>query len=136
MMSPKKISNQKGFSLLEVMVALALIGIALATLLASQTQGLSLANEAKFNTTAAFLAQGKMAELETMDINYLTSDSGDFSESYDDSYPEYYWEVEIDSISIPVLEEYEDHYKQIDLTIYFGENRDYEYSIRLFKFIP
>jgi hypothetical protein len=33
---------------MEVMFALALIGIALTTLLASQSQGLSLANEAKF----------------------------------------------------------------------------------------
>ena len=124
--------NQKGFSLMEVMFALALIGISLATLLASQSQGLSLANEAKFNTTAAFLAQGKMAELEIADINDLMSDSGEFDEEL---YPDYYWEVEIDNASTPILEEYEDHFKQIDLHIYFGEKRNYQYDVRLYLYV-
>lgn len=128
----KRISDQKGFSLLEVLFALALIGISLTTLLASQSQGLSLANEAKFNTTAAFLAQGKMAELEIADINDLRSDSGEFDEEL---YPEYYWEVEIDKESISLLEAYEDHYKLIDLHIYFGEKRIYQYDLRLYKYV-
>ena len=111
--------------------ALALIGISLATLLGVQSQGVRLASEAKFNTTAAFLAQGKMAELEMAEENDLTSDSGDFGEDY----PEYYWEVEIDSTSISILEEYADRYKQIDLHIYWGENHVYQYDIRLYKFL-
>jgi len=125
-----EIINKDGFSLIEVMFALALIGISLATLLAAQSQGLGLANEAKFNTTAAFLAQGKMAELELLDIKDLTSDSGDFGELY----PEYYWEVEINSTSLPILEDYADRYKQIDLNVYWGENHIYEYNLRLYKF--
>ena len=128
----QRISNQTGFTLLEVMFALALIGISLTTLLASQSQGLSLANEAKFDTTASLLAQGKMAELETADINDLISDSGDFDEEL---YPDYSWEVEIDKTSIDALEEYSDHYKQIDLHIYFGENRIYQYDLRLYKYV-
>lgn len=126
----QKISDQKGFSLIEIMFALALIGISLATLLAAQSQGLSLANEAKFNTTAAFLAQKKMAELELADMNSLVSDSGDFG----DLYPEYYWEVKIDATSIPILEEYADHFKQIDVHVYFGEKKVYQYDLRLYKF--
>lgn len=117
---------------MEVMFALALIGISLATLLASQSQGLSLANEAKFNTTAAFLAQGKMAELEVADIDNLMSDSGDFD---DELYPGYSWEVEIDKTSIPMLEEYADLFKLIDLHIYFGEKPIYQYDLRFYKYI-
>ncbi len=117
---------------MEVMFALALIGISLTTLLASQSQGLSLANEAKFYTTAAFLAQGKMAELEITEIDDLTSDSGEFD---DELYPEYSWEVEIDSSSLPALEDYADHFKQIDLHIYFGENRIYQYDLRFYKYV-
>ena len=124
--------NKKGFTLMEVMFALALIGISLATLLASQSQGLSLANEAKFNTTAVFLAQGKMAELEITDINNLSSDSGDFD---DELYPEYSWEVEIGNTSLPSLEEYADRFKQIDVHIYFGEKRIYQYDLRLYKYV-
>ena len=131
-MSYQKIFNQKGFTLMEVMFALALIGISLTTLLASQSQGLSLANEAKFNTTAAFLAQAKMAELEMTDTGNLTSDSGDFDEEL---YPEYSWEVEIDKSSNPLLEKYADHYKQIDLHIYFGEKHIYQYDLRLYLYV-
>jgi prepilin-type N-terminal cleavage/methylation domain-containing protein len=126
------IVKQNGFSLLEVMFALALIGISLTTLLASQSQGLGLANEAKFNTTATLLAQAKMTELEIADIKDLISDSGDFDEEI---YPEYSWEVEIDKTSIPALEQYADHYKQIDLHIYFGEKRIYQYDLRLYKYV-
>jgi general secretion pathway protein I len=116
---------------MEVMFALALIGIALTTLLASQSQGLSLANEAKFYTTAAFLAQGKMAEIEVADVGNLANDSGDFGEDY----PDYTWEIEINSTSIDLLEKYADRFKQIDLHIYFGEKKVYQYDIRLYKFI-
>jgi general secretion pathway protein I len=116
---------------MEVMFALALIGIALTTLLASQSQGLNLANEAKFYTTAAFLAQGKMAEIEIANMESLTNDSGDFGEDY----PDYTWEVEINSTSLDVLEKYADRFKQIDLHVYFGENKVYQYDIRLYKFI-
>ncbi|NLD36356.1 MAG: prepilin-type N-terminal cleavage/methylation domain-containing protein [Desulfatiglans sp.] len=125
----QRIFNSRGFSLMEVMFALALIGIALTTLLASQSQGLSLANEAKFYTTASFLAQGKMAEIEIAETEGIMNDSGDFG----DDYPDYTWEVEINSTSIELLEEYADRFKQIDLHVYFGENRVYQYDIRLYK---
>ena len=40
-----------GFTLLEVMIAVAIIAIALMAVLGSQTQGLSLAGESRFNRT-------------------------------------------------------------------------------------
>jgi general secretion pathway protein I len=51
----KNVSN-RGFTLLEVMIAVALIAIALTTLLGSQSQSVSFANSAKFETMAALLA--------------------------------------------------------------------------------
>ncbi|MBW2502754.1 MAG: type II secretion system protein, partial [Deltaproteobacteria bacterium] len=41
---------ERGFTLLEVLVAVALIAVALTTLLVSQSQTVSLANDAKFET--------------------------------------------------------------------------------------
>ena len=58
--------ENSGFTLLEVMIAMAIIAIALVAVFGSQSQSLSLANEAKFSTTAALLAQSKMAEIETL----------------------------------------------------------------------
>lgn len=113
------------------MIALAFIGISLTALLASQSQGLRLANEAKFTTTAAFLAQKKMAEIELLDLNDLMPDSGDFGELF----PDYSWEVKVNNESLPILEEYSDRFKQITLHVYWGENRRYQYDLRLYKFV-
>ncbi|MGW8160951.1 MAG: type IV pilus modification PilV family protein, partial [Desulfobulbales bacterium] len=84
-----KSTANKGFTLLEVMVAMALIAIALTTLLGSQSQSVSFANSAKFETMAALLAQSKMSEITTLAKDRLASDSGDFG----DDYPGYTWEV-------------------------------------------
>jgi general secretion pathway protein I len=121
-----------GFTLLEVMFALGLIGIALTVLLTLQSQSLSLANEAKFSTSASFLAQRKMVEIELMDTNDLFSDSGDFGEDF----PDYSWELEVKAASIPELDKYADSFKQIDLNIYWGDNREYQYNLRMYRFVP
>lgn len=121
-----------GFTLLEVMVALSLIGISLTVLLASQSQGLSLANEAKFNTTASLLAQKRMAEIEMEKVDDITSTSGDFGEDY----PGYYWELNVDTATLPDLSESELSLVKIDLKVYFGEEGKYSYDIRLYKFAP
>ena len=47
---------RKGFTLLEVLVAMAILAIAMVTLFGAQSQSLSLATEAKFNTNASLLA--------------------------------------------------------------------------------
>ena len=55
--------RDQGFTLLEVMVAMAIIAIAMTAVLNSQSQSISLASEAKFSTTATLLAQMKIAEM-------------------------------------------------------------------------
>jgi general secretion pathway protein I len=121
-----------GFTLLEVIVALSIIAIALTTLFVSQSQSLSLAGEAKFSTTAILLAQAKMVEMETMKAEDLTSDSGDFGEDF----PDYFWEVQVNPVSFPGVEQYADQFKQIDLSVFFGEDKQYQYSLRLYLFAP
>ena len=121
-----------GFTLLEVMFALSLIGISLTVLLASQSQGLSLANESKFNTTASLLAQHRMAEIEMENINDIISGSGDFGEDY----PGYYWELNAETATLPDLGDSELSFVKIDLKVYFGEKGKYRYDIRLYKFAP
>ena len=121
-----------GFTLLEVIAALSIIAIALTTLLVSQSQSLSLAGEAKFSTTAALLARHKMTELEAMETDDLIADSGDFGEDF----PNYFWETQINPVSFPGVEQYADQFKQIDLSVFFGENKQYQYALRLYLFSP
>jgi general secretion pathway protein I len=121
-----------GFTLLEVMVAIAIIAIALTAVLGSQSQSLSLASEAKFSTTAAFLAQGKMAEIEAEKAEDLTSDSGDFGEDF----PGYGWELSVNDVTFDEPEGVSEHLKQIDLTVSWEDHDEYEYRLRLYRFLP
>jgi type II secretion system protein I len=70
----------KGFTLLEVMIAVALIAIALTTLLGSQSQSVSFANSAKFETTAALLAQSKMSEMILQGPDAISSEGSPVSQ--------------------------------------------------------
>ena len=121
-----------GFTLLEVMIAMAIIAITLVVVFGSQSQSLSLANEAKFNTTAALLAQGKMAEIEILSPEDLVSDSGDFGEDF----PGYIWQLSVGDVMSDRAENVSDHLKKIDLSISWGEDGQYQYRIRLYRFMP
>jgi general secretion pathway protein I len=121
-----------GFTLLEVMVAMAIIAIALTAVLGSQSQSISLAAEAKFSTIATLLAQSKMAEMELEDPDDLTSDAGDFREDF----PDYRWDVKVSDVTLVEPEQGSDYLKQIDLTISWGDDGPYEYSLRLYRFVP
>ena len=122
----KKVLN-KGFTLLEVMIAVALIAIALTTLLGSQSQSVSFANSAKFETLAALLAQGKMSEI-ALQQETLSSESGDFG----DDYPGYAWEVEVSDVSIEGVDNISDYLKQVDLTVTWGV---FSYNVRLYHYV-
>ncbi len=113
------------------MIALGLIAIALTALLSLQTQSLSLASEAKFSTSASFLAQRKMAEIEIMAMDVLFSDSGDFG----DEFPDYSWELEVKPAEIPGFEDYSDRFRQIDLNIFWGNNKEYSYNLRMYRYL-
>ncbi len=119
-----------GFTLLEVMVAIALIAIALTAVLGSQSQSVSLAGEARFSTTAALLAQSKLAQIELRDPEDLTSDSGDF----DEDFPGYTWRVRVSNVMLDRPENVSDHLKQVDLTIVWGEDEKYQYGLRVYRF--
>lgn len=118
----------KGFTLLEVMIAVALIAIALTTLLGSQSQSVSFANSAKFETMAALLAQSKMSEITVQKPDELTRDSGDFG----DDYPGYAWEVNVSDIVIPGMDNISDYLKQVDLTVTWGV---FSYNVRLYHYV-
>jgi len=120
------------FTLLEVMVAMSIIAIALAAVLGSQSQSVSLATETKFNTTAVLLAQMKIAEMDLDEPKNLISDSGTFGEDF----PDYYWETAINSVTLPEAESISKHLVQIDLKIFRGKDSLYRCGFRFYRFSP
>ena len=122
-----------GFTLLEVMIALAVISIALLAVLSAQSQGVSLANESRFNTTASLLAQGKMAEIETVgDVGDLRRGSGDFGEAF----PDYVWRLSVEDVSFGAAASVSNRLKRIDLEVGFVPDGRYRYQLRLYRFFP
>jgi general secretion pathway protein I len=79
-----------GFTLLEVMIAVAVIAIALVALLGSQARSLGRAGETTFNTIAPMLASAKLAELEG-GLSLQADGAGDFSPNR----PDYRWRVRV-----------------------------------------
>ena len=123
-----KILHNKGFTLLEIMIAVAILAVALVTLLGSQSQSVFFANSARFETMAALLAQSKMSEITIQAADSLSSDSGDFGEDY----PGYAWEATVSDVSIEGLDAISDYLKQIDLAVTWGA---LSYNLRLYHYV-
>jgi general secretion pathway protein I len=103
-----KITNKKasGFLLVEVLVAVAILATALVAVFQLQSQSVSMASDARFSTSAALLAQSKMAEAESGKSFSGMNQEGDFG----DDYPQYSWRVEISDTKIA-------KFKKIEVTV-------------------
>ena len=112
---------------MEIMIAVAIIAIALTTLLGSQSQSVYFANSAQFETMAALLAQSKMSELVIEDSFSLSSNNGDFG----DDFPGYTWEAEVNDIIVEEID-VSQYLKQVDLSVTWGVHR---YDLRLYHYV-
>lgn len=84
----------RGFSLLEVMVALAILSVGLVTLVQVQARSAELAIQARELTVATMLARGKLYDCQT-DLAKRGFSIGDYDEegNFDDEgYPTFFWE--------------------------------------------
>jgi general secretion pathway protein I len=118
-----------GFTLLEVMIALAVMSIVLVSVYRMHSQSLTMNTAARFYTLAPLLAQSKMAELEALSSDGFPNDSGDFGEQY----PGYSWQTSITDVSSEVLGEVANDLKRIDLTVSYNNNQ-FSHSIRTYRF--
>ncbi len=80
----------RGFTLLEVMVAVAILAIALVAILKANVQSLDALVETRERTTVSLLAASKMAEIESVGAAEWSQFRGDFGEDY----PRFSWQVE------------------------------------------
>jgi general secretion pathway protein I len=87
-----------GFTLLEVMVALAIIAFAVVTYVHSQNMSVALLNESTNMTVATLLAQGRMVVLESSDISGALEREGIFDEP---EYAAFRWKERVTSAPLP-----------------------------------
>jgi len=126
----QSLQPQKGFTLLEVMVALSIIAIVLVSVYKMHAQTVSMNNEVRFYATAPMLAQRKMAEIESESLKDLGDDSGDFG----DEFPDYRWNIVIDDVESTTLGNIAKNLKKVDLLISFN-NDEFTYSLRNYKYL-
>lgn len=121
-----------GFTLLEVMVAMAIIAVALTAVLRVQAQSLSLAGEARFHTTAPLLAKSRMAVIMAAAPEELRSDSGDFGEDFAD----YSWQASVEELTIDSPGEFLNLIRKIDLSVIWNNSETFKYNIRFYRYVP
>ncbi len=98
-------SAQAGFTLLEVMVALAILAVSLTWLVEATSRAIAAENHAKLVSAATFLARGRLVELEDelaekgfTDDSFAKETSGDFEEK---GFKRFKWSTVIDKIELP-----------------------------------
>ena len=92
-----------GFTLLEVMIAVAILSITLVTLLSVVTSNMRATRHARLTTTATFLARGKMVELEdqVLENGFSTDDESAEGTFKEQDHPEFRWDSIIERVELP-----------------------------------
>lgn len=99
-------NKEAGFTLMEVLIAMAILAIALIGVFQLQSQSISMATDSRFMTTAALLAQSKMVEVEAGASLSSRAQEGDFGPDY----PQYSWRLEVADAQLP-------QFKKIEVTV-------------------
>jgi len=103
----------KGFTLLEIMVALAIMAGVILTILSSVNYHLSLTGRNQDEAIAVLLAREKIEELELLDReNLAQGKEGTFSPDW----PEYSWKAELSPMPVALL-------KKLTVTVTWGAER-------------
>jgi len=117
----------RGFTLLEVMVAMAILGIALLGLLGLQHQSMQSVIRAQQSTRASMLAQAVMTEAELERFPDLGYTRGDFQASFGNEFPDFQWERDVEaSGTFPDV-------REVSIAIHYGPG--FSQSFELVEFL-
>lgn len=118
--------HDDGFTLLEVMIALAIVGIALVTLIGLETRTIQLAERQQRVTQSTLLAQEKMTEIEIG--SQSLSGTGGREGMFESPFELYRWTVDLEPTPLPGIE-------MVTVTVAWGEESRNEF-VDLASFIP
>lgn len=120
----RKALPKDGFTLLEVLVALAILGAGLTVLLGAVNRNLIMASESKNLSVASLLAQTRLAEIELEGYPEVRSEQGEFEEA-----PGFKWFLVVSPFQIPNLNT---EIRVVNLRITWNDGRnDFEVSLAL-----
>ena len=122
-------SEPHGFTLLEIMVAMAIIAIVLVAVYKMHHQTIDMNNAASFHTRAPLLAQKKIAEIKSRTLDNIADDEGGFGENFAD----YHWKMTVEDVESELLGDAARRLKKVDMTVSHGQD-EMTYQIRHYKF--
>jgi len=95
--------SSSGFTLLEIMVAIAILSSTLVVLLSIVTNNVRSTNHAKMTTSATLLARTKMVDIEDeiLDNGFTDNDENAVGSFKDLGYLQFRWETSIERIELP-----------------------------------
>ena len=108
-----------GFTLLEVLIAMAILAIALTSLFGSQSASVALATETRFNIQAPLLARMQLATVRSTGEAY--DDSGDFG----DDFAGFQWELTVEDATFQdseLLQELDGKLQHLTLVVSWGDD--------------
>ena len=121
-------NKEAGFSLIEVLVALAILTISLTSVYRLQSVTFTMSADARFYTLAPELAQERLAAIEREGFKNATDASGDFGQAF----PGYGWSVRIEEVESDLIKSEKQHLTRIDVTI--DQNKERSYDLRTYRF--
>ena len=120
-----------GFTLFEVLVALAIMAIVFTSVFRMHGQTISMTGSARFYTLAPMLCQKKISDIEGEHLAETMDETGDFGEAY----PGYGWHVVTEKVECNALD---DNYPltlvRIDVTVFLGEE-GLSHHIRTYRYV-
>lgn len=114
---------------MEVLIALAVLGIALVPLFRMQGLTLSMNERSRFYSVAPKLAQARLAEVERKPFPEVTDGSGDFGTDY----PGYTWTLSVEDLPTELISSEKYHLVRISVTV--RQNDDSDYQLQTYRFL-
>lgn len=123
-------SRPRGFTLLEVMVALCIMAIVLMSVYRLQSQAIAMSMESRFYTQAPLLARTALTRFEEAIDRQMATSQGDFGREY----PGYQWKITVeDTVSVALGPDISKDMKRIEVQVTLN-NGEYAYGFRTYRF--
>ena len=103
----------RGFTLLEVLVSLAIIATVLVSIIRLQGQTVSMNETVRFYSVAPFLAQSRVAQIRMESDSFMGEHSGDFGADF----PGYTWQSQVQSREINIEDNGEINFLEAGITV-------------------